>query len=328
MEIAFPPALSFTQKNTPMVISKDFKNRFKDHTIWVKRDDLTGMELSGNKVRKLDYILKDALIQGAKRIITCGSLQSNHCRTSVYMARKLGLECTLYLRGKKPRVSTGNFFLNQLLEPEIHYVTVDEYQTIETIMAERRKTSEINEENAYIIPEGGSNKIGVWGYINCFKEIEIQIKNSQLPIEVIVVATGSGGTHAGLLLGKILTKSNIEILSVNVCDSANFFKNKIIKIINDFKASFDYSFSLTLDDIKIYDGYAGAGYGKLKPEESRVIKRVAKSDGILLDPVYTVKAYLGLEHLLSSGRIRYKNILFIHTGGIFGIFPYYDKFRL
>jgi D-cysteine desulfhydrase len=326
MEISYPPSLNLTRKNTPIIVSKDLTERFKEYNIWLKRDDLTGMELSGNKVRKLDYLIQDALNQGANHIITCGGIQSNHCRTTAYMAKKLDLECTLFLRGVPPQVSTGNYFLNQLVEADIIFVTPNEYQQIENTMAECQKKSEEDGRKSYIIPEGGSNEIGVWGYINCFHEIMIQIEQDSLPIESIVVATGSGGTHAGLLLGALITKSAIDISSVNVCDNADFFCNKIFRIIQNFKKSYGYQLSLSLEDIHIHDGFVGEGYGKSATKELNLIKRVAKTDGIILDPVYTVKAYLGLENLLANNQLNSKNILFIHTGGIFSLFSYSNEF--
>jgi D-cysteine desulfhydrase len=326
MELSYPPSLNFTRRNTPIILSKDLNERFKEYNIWLKRDDLTGMELSGNKVRKLDYLLQDALNQGANHIITCGGIQSNHCRATAYMAKKLGLECTLFLRGVPPKVSTGNYFLDQLVEPDIIFVTPAEYQHIETSMIEYQCKLEQEGRNAYIIPEGGSNEIGAWGYINCFHEILIQIEQDSLPIQSIIVATGSGGTHAGLLLGALITRSAIEISSVNVCDNADFFSKKIFRIVQDFKKSFGYQFTLSLEDIHIYDGFVGGGYGKTTTEELNLIKRVAQADGIVLDPVYTVKAYLGLEDLVAHNQLNLKNILFIHTGGIFSLFSYSNEF--
>jgi D-cysteine desulfhydrase len=326
MSISYPPFLKFTYENTPIVAVKKCAERYPDYRLWIKRDDLTGMELSGNKVRKLDFLLKDALIQGATHVITCGGVQSNHCRATAFMAAKLGLKCTLFLRGEPENIPTGNFFLNKLLNSQIKFVSPNDYRNIDSIMsAEVQDLSDTNKK-AYIIPEGGSNALGAWGYIRCFQEIVTQIEEEALPIQSILVATGSGGTHAGLLLGKKLLNSGIEILSVNVCDDAAFFKRKIYHIMEKFKSVFEYQFPHRDEDITIHDGFVGKGYGKITITEIDMIKRMANTDGIVLDPVYGAKAFIGLEDLLMKKELPFKNILFIHTGGLFGIFPFANDF--
>jgi len=178
----------------------------------------------------------------------------------------------------------------------------------------------------YVIPEGGSNATGAMGYCKCFYEILDQIEHQQLPVEAIAVATGSGGTHAGLLAGKLLNNSKIDIFSVNVCDDASYFRNKIISIITDFDKKYKTNIVLEEKDIHIIDGYVGGGYGEIGKEEVDLIKRIIRQEGIILDPVYTAKAYLGLEHQMKINNLKYRNILFIHTGGVFGLFPYAKNF--
>lgn len=323
LKIEYPKKKNFGIYPTPISQIKTFFKNENNYNVWIKRDDLTGLELSGNKVRKLEYIFTDAESKKAKQIITCGGIQSNHCRTTAFLASKLQLACTLFLRGEVPKIKTGNFLLNSILNAKIKIVTKEEYKSIDKIMDEYAK---VIRNNAYVIPEGGSNEIGVWGYIECFFEILKQIKDQKIKIETIVVPTGSGGTHAGLLLGKILAGSNIEIISINVCDSSEFFVEKINDIITRFFERYDIDGNFVKKDIKIFDGFVGEGYGLITETETNIIKRFAQAEAIIIDPVYTAKALNGIEKLMKKRHIPGKNILFVHTGGIFGLFGIGEKF--
>ena len=190
---------------TPVRAFNRFFENIEKYSVWLKRDDLTGIELSGNKVRKLDFLLKEASEQGAEYIITCGGLQSNHCRTTAFYATQLGMKTVLVLRGQPEEIPTGNYFMNLLLDVDIRFVTADEYQQVDLLM---KKIADKLPGKAYIIPEGGSNETGAWGYIKAFNEIEAQGE-----FDTIVVATGSGGTNCGLILGKILGKSSIFLFT-------------------------------------------------------------------------------------------------------------------
>lgn len=315
--IKFPESLGYTHLMTP-IESIGVRGEYK---LWLKRDDLTGIELSGNKIRKLDYLAMDAVKQGAHGLMTCGGLQSNHCRATAFLGAKLGMKTILYLRGSAEVNPTGNYFLNLLAGARINFVTPEEYKEIDDIMQKKSEELKANGQNIYVIPEGGSNETGAWGYCQCFTEITEQLSKYEIPIDVIAVATGSGGTHAGLLIGKYLSNSPIDIISINVCDDALFFKNKILNIIENFADKNNLKLPCNKEDIHIHDGYVGDGYGLIGKAEIDMIKRFAREKGIVLDPVYTAKAYLGLESLMSKNILPYKNILFIHTGGIFGIFP-------
>jgi len=325
-KISYPDSLTFSLRYTPIQYLKNISSQYAPYRLWIKRDDLTGIELSGNKVRKLDFLLHEAIAQDCKHIFTCGGLQSNHCRATAFMGAKLGMKCRLYLRGEKPAMPAGNYFLDFLSGAEIEFVTPEEYQRIDQIMSNDAGRLRDRGENVYIVPEGGSNATGVWGYIRCFQEIEEQIRERRLNIDVIIVATGSGGTHAGLLIGKILLASSIEVVSVNVCDNAVFFKQKISQIIDEFKRKYRIEIDIEADEIKIIDGYVGAGYGLIGVDEVELIKHFARNEGIILDPVYGAKAFYGLQTMLTDKKLAGKNILFIHTGGIFGVFPLADQF--
>ena len=323
LKFQYPPQKSFGVYPTPIAPLNIFFGKNKRYDIWIKRDDLTGLELSGNKVRKLEYIFADVESKQSNHIITCGGIQSNHCRTTAFLASKMSYDCTLFLKGLIPDIKTGNYLMNSLLNIKIKNVTNDEYNSIDTIMHTYAKEMG---NNAYVIPEGGSNEIGVWGYVECFFEILKQIADQNINIDTILVPTGSGGTHAGLLLGKLLANSNIEIMSINVCDSSDFFVNKISDIMNRFSARYNLSLNFEKEEIKIIDGFVGEGYGLVTEREIDIIKRFAQTEAIIIDPVYTAKAMIGLEELIKKESIPGKNILFIHTGGIFGLFAISEKF--
>ncbi|HID39241.1 MAG TPA: D-cysteine desulfhydrase family protein [Calditrichaeota bacterium] len=315
----YPDHLHISQVPTPIINPHHFFSQFSLYKFWIKRDDLNGLELSGNKLRKLEFLLQDAYDQGAEHIITCGGMQSNHCRTTAFLAAQAALKTTLVLRGKETEYPTGNYFLNRLAGAEIYFVNEEEYKNVDMVMAQIAETAI---EKCYIIPEGGSNETGVWGYIKCYEEIMQQSKSTGQYFDTIVVATGSGGTHAGLLLGKILTGGTTEVLSVNVCNDALYFQNKISDIIDKFASKYEKKLSWSADDIHIVDGFTGEGYGKIGNREKRLIRDFARQEGLLIDPVYGAKAMLGLLHLAEKGRLPGRNILFIHTGGVFGLFPY------
>jgi D-cysteine desulfhydrase len=322
MAVNFPPSLGFTHAPTPVIELK----RNTAYRLWVKRDDLTGIELSGNKIRKLDFLFQQALQEGADGIITCGGLQSNHCRAAAYLCRKVGLKCLLYLRGEPGQKPAGNYFLNLLSGAEIKYVDRAAYEQIDTRMTQEAARQSKQGTKYYIIPEGGSNEIGAWGYCRCFFELTGQMEDLGQPPDAVVVASGSGGTHAGLLIGKLMADSSVDIISVNVCDDALYFQKKIARIIHAFEVRYQYRWDLNESDIHIIDGFVGPGYAEIDERVVKVIKRVILETGLILDPVYTAKAFLGLENALQMHKLKYKNIVFIHTGGVFGLFPYYKHF--
>lgn len=317
----YPAHLQMSRLPTPIVPARRFFNKYSDYNFWIKRDDLSGLELSGNKVRKLEFLLQEALDRGAGRIITCGGVQSNHCRTAVFMAAQLGLKISLVLRGNAEEAPTGNYFLNRLAGADIRFVNEEEYKNAETIM---EHIAEQASEPCYIIPEGGSNETGVWGYVKCYEEILAQSRQSGQNYDTVVTATGSGGTHAGLLLGRLLSGGGPQVLSVNVCDDAPFFENKIKDIFSSFTNKYKYKLNLKPKDIRIVDGFTGAGYGKIGREEQNLIRDFAREEGLLIDPVYGAKALRGLIHLAEEKQLPGKDILFIHTGGAFGLFPHAD----
>jgi len=319
----FPRYFNFSNLPTP-VMEIDNNSIPSSYSLLIKRDDQTGIELSGNKIRKLDFLLREAVDNGAERIITCGGVQSNHCRATAFAANRIDLKKTLVLKGNNPDFITGNFLLSKMSGAEIIFVSEEEYQDVDSYMTNLAKKYE---EKSYIIPEGGSNDVGAWGYVKCFFEILDQIKENDLNCDTIVVATGSGGTHAGLLVGKILAQSNINIVSVNVCDNAEYFVEKINGILDRFKQKNNLSLKREESDINIIDGFVGEGYGQVSGWEEKMMIKIVQKYGLIFDPVYGVKAFGGMLNLMEKKKIPGKDVMFIHTGGVFGVFPYWRELQ-
>lgn len=297
--------------------------------IYIKRDDQTGSELSGNKVRKLEFAVKEAQNQGCNLLITCGGIQSNHARATAAVAAKLGMKSCLVLRGDRNTIPDGNHFLNLLFGSDIRFVSPEDYKNRRMkIMENIKREFENKGFKPYIIPEGASNGIGTFGYYVAMEEIIKQQKKMGVQFDGIFLAVGSGGTYAGLQLANKIFKNSGKIYGINVCDNEEYFVNKILGILNESKKYYDEGISISKDEINIIDGYVGAGYAKSRPEELEFINFIAKLEGLILDPVYTGKAMYGLVQEIKKGRFKeYKNLLFIHTGGIFGIFPQKELFK-
>ncbi|MEO0129815.1 MAG: D-cysteine desulfhydrase family protein [candidate division WOR-3 bacterium] len=288
--------------------------------LFLKRDDLNGLLVSGNKIRKLEYFIADAKNKKCDTIITCGAVQSNHCRTAIAICKTFGYDCHLFLRTNNKPEFTGNLLLDTLLGAKIKFITPEEYKNRDEIMKEYAK--KLKGKKTYIIPEGGSNEIGALGYIDCMKEMADFVKKER--IDAVYCAVGSGGTYAGLLLGKKLMKINIDLNGVIICDTVEYFTNKIMDICEKAIDRFNLKIKIQSPDITLIDGFVGDGYGIPYPEEIEIIKMLAKK-GVILEPVYTGKAFYGMVKDLEKKK--YKKVIFIHTGGIFSIFAYNEVLK-
>ncbi len=288
-----------------------------------KRDDLTGAELSGNKVRKLEFLFAEARAQGADTVVTCGGAQSNHCRATALAAARLGLRSLLLLRvpdPAQPPPTEANILLDRLAGAEIRWVSREEYarraEIFEVVAQELRRAG----RTPYLIPEGGSNALGAWGYVRAIEELRSQIAPGPL---TIVYAAGSGGTGAGILLGcRLFGLEETRVVGVNVCDDREYFVRVIGEIVEDAIGRFRLQVPFARGEIEILDGYVGRGYALSRPEELALVRDVARAEGLVLDPVYTGKAFFGLSrHLHAHPGAFGRRVVFFHTGGIFGLFP-------
>jgi D-cysteine desulfhydrase len=317
-----PKRIHLANLPTPIQKLDKLTALFDGPEIYIKRDDLTGVGLSGNKVRKLEYLLADAREQGADTLITCGGIQSNHARATAIAAAQNGMRSVLVLRGESEKPYDGNVLLDKMVEAEIRLVTPEQYaERIDEIMEQVAEELREDGRRAYIIPEGGSNSIGVWGYIRASEEIRDQLVEMGLAVDSIVTAVGSGGTLAGLLVGKKLNDLKARMVGFNVCDTAEHFRALIGRLVAGTIAGYQLPVQMAEDEIELIDGYVGRGYALSRPEELALIRQVAKQEGIFLDPVYTGKALFGLADQIRRGRFKKgEKILFLHTGGIYGLF--------
>lgn len=295
--------------------------------LWIKRDDLTGTALSGNKLRKMAYVLSDAKACKADVLITCGDLQSNHCRATAILARQLGFEVHLVLHGRKPQVSQGNLMLEHLAGAAISYCNWRDYRALrDSGFAELVSHYARENKKAYVIPTGASNEIGLWGYVSAYTEILGQCEEKGFKPDLLVCATGSGGTHAGLVVGGALAEQGVPVLGIAVCDNEAYFRQRYSEDVTAFNQRYGYEVQGSSSNFLINDTFIGEGYGKASPDVWQVICRLAQAEGIFLDPVYTGKAFSGLLKLLEEGAISAKNIVFIHTGGLFGLLAQSEQY--
>lgn len=324
-----PARLSLANLPTKIEKLERLSQKLGGPQIYIKRDDQTGTEVSGNKIRKLEFSVKEALDLGCDYLITCGGIQSNHCRATAAVAAKLGLKAALVLRKSGNEEIDGNLLLDKLLGAETFFVSLEEDEKRrDEILEEVKKSAEKKGFKPYIIPGGASNGIGAFGYFKAIEEIKKQEDELGINFDMIASAVGSGGTYSGLFLGKKLLSHTADIFGVNVCDSREYFVDKISGIICESLKYLNVELEYDKKEIHIIDGYVGKGYAISSPGELEFLSYLAKLEGIILDPVYTGKALYGICQELKKGRLKqYKNILFIHTGGVFGIFPHKNQFN-
>ncbi|TKJ92264.1 D-cysteine desulfhydrase family protein [Paenibacillus sp. CFBP13512] len=298
-------------------------------SIYIKRDDQTGTELSGNKIRKLEYCIREAIDQGCDTLITCGGIQSNHCRATAAAAAKLGLKAIVVLRGHDPDTYEGNLLLDHLLGAEVCWISSEDYRDHRMdIMHTIADEVSAKGQQAYVIPEGASSGIGAFGYFSALQEIVQQEQELGISFDAVIVAVGSGGTHGGLLLAQQLLPTSHRIIGINVCDDEDYFIKAITTVIEESAHYLDQSVTIPTEAIEIIDGYVGKGYAQSQPQELQCIKDLASLEGVILDPVYTGKAFYGLVEEIRKGTFQdLQNILFIHTGGLYGLFPHSASFE-
>ncbi|MEH6557231.1 MAG: D-cysteine desulfhydrase family protein [Oceanicoccus sp.] len=334
MEILFPPRLSLAQTPTPLLAIDRISEIAGGPRIWVKRDDMTGSAVSGNKIRKLEFSLAKALDEGCDTIITCGGVQSNHCRTTAILCAQLGLKCHLILRGAEDSEIEGNLLLDRLVGAKISFYSNREYQ---------QKSDQITQywlqhyqgegKKAFLIPIGASDGIGLWGYIAACEELKNDFSRLNIQPGHIISATGSGGTQGGLTVGNELFQLGAHVWGMAVCDDADYFVNKVKQDIAQWRQWYspiiDASFDSDSLNIRVIDDYIGPGYAQATPEIFATINMAAQLEGLILDPVYTGKGFHGMLDQIKQGRFDDTNdIVFVHTGGIFGLFPQRDQLQL
>lgn len=328
--IDFPPRLDLARLPTPLTRLDRLSAEFPGVDIWVKHDEMTGTEVSGNKVRKLEFIFAEALAQDCDTVITCGGVQSNHCRATAVLAARLGLKAHLLLRGERPAELSGNLLLDHLSGAEISYISQADWHTHGDYGRELQREYERRGRRALFIPIGGSDAIGLWGYIAACEELRADFERNGIEPDAIVAATGSGGTQGGLLVGRELFGLSARVLAFNVCDDAAWFDNKVRRDVTNWNERYEMGFDVDNLTVNTIEGYMGPGYGVAGPEVYRTIAGAARQEGVFLDPVYTGKAFNGMLSELRKGAGGCLSgagaVVFVHTGGLFGVFPHHRQF--
>ena len=295
--------------------------------IYFKRDDVMELAFGGNKARKLEFLMADALRKGADTIITTGALCSNHARLTAAAARKLGLDIILILRSIGPKSVKGNLLLDAILGADIRIFDVDR-EEIPKIMNETAKELEEKGKKPYIIPGGGANAIGSLGYLNASVEILHQLNERGITANYIVHSTGSGATQTGLALGFKAMNTNIKVIGIACGGDKHSISHAVKRLADETSKLTNLPLTLSYEDIIVYDEYTCGGYGIITKEVIEIIKRVARSEGVILDPTYTGKAMMGLINLIRKGEIpKGSTVIFLHTGGTPLVFQYEDELK-
>jgi D-cysteine desulfhydrase len=286
--------------------------------IWIKRDDLAGFGLSGNKVRKLEFHLGGAVEDGADTVITCGGLQSNHCRATALAADRLGMRSVLFLRthdGRPPDQATGNHLLQRLAGADCRFITPDEYADRDRLMAEA--ASDLG--GAWVIPEGASDALGMQGFVVAMTELEHQLEEAGITRAVIWHAASGGGTTAGLVRGS--TSAEVEIIGASIGDPAPQLEAEVLELLDEADQRFG---SMPRPaPWRIIDRYVGGGYGVVTNEELAFQVEATRLTGLIWDPTYTGKALVGLHaEIASEAFAPDTDVVFWHTGGGFAAFAH------
>lgn len=281
--------------------------------LFIKRDDQTGLATGGNKTRKLEFLVAEALAQGADHLITTGAPQSNHCRQTAAAAAHFGLGCTLILRGEAPDLVTGNLLLDELLGAHIYWTGERE---VKSLLQDVETQLKAMGRKPYIVPYGGSNVVGATGYVLAMQELMEQLAKQQLNIDFIVFASSSGGTQAGLVLGAQVYGYRGNILGISVDHAADTIQTQVGALATATATHLGLDQLPLLDHVVVNDDYLGGGYAIVGELEREAVRMVAQMEGILLDPVYTGRAMGGLIDLIRWGAFtRGQKVLFWHTGG-------------
>ncbi|MDH5171920.1 MAG: D-cysteine desulfhydrase family protein [Gammaproteobacteria bacterium] len=323
MAFNYPRKIDLARTPTPLQFLERASTRWGcGHRLWVKRDDLTGCTLSGNKVRKLEYITAHAIDNGYDTLITCGGLQSNHCRATAFAGAQLGLAVHLLLRGEEPAEAEGNLLLDHLAGAVVSCYPKRQYVAeIDELFRHWEHHYASLGRKALAIPTGGSDGIGAWGYVAACEELAADFAANHIEQAHIVTASGSGGTQAGLTLGAALHRLPATVWGVNVCDDEQYFLDKIAADAADWHRRYPQVPPVEILP-RVIDGYVGQGYGIADAAVFSLIAELAALEGVVLDPVYTGKAFKGMLAEIAAGRFEgTRDLVFMHTGGIFGLFP-------
>ena len=320
------PKITLAQLPTPLHAMNNLaKNLAYNGKLYIKRDDLTGLAAGGNKSRKLEYLMAEALKRDCDTVITAGGLQSNHCIQTVAAAKKLNLDCHIVLSGNEPKNKNGNLLLDLLAGANVHYVErADRDPKMHELAEELRKAG----KHTYVIPVGGSNPLGTVGYTMAMPEIVRQMELMNIDCDRIVVASSSGGTLAGMVLGAKIAgyKGKISGISIDrVKTGKGAFPPELAELGNKAAKLLGLDIRLTEDDFDLEYDYLGEGYAIVGDNERKAIKTMAQSEGLFVGPVYTGRAMGAMIDKIEKGAWKDETIVFWHTGDMAAIFDYTEE---
>ncbi len=320
------PRISLAHLPTPVEELPRLSRELGGPRLWIKRDDQTGLAMGGNKTRKLEFLMADALAQGADVVVTAGAAQSNHCRQTAAAAARLGLACTLVLGGKPPHLPSGNLLFDHLLGAEIRWTGPwRRGEKLEETVEELRAAG----HRPYLIPYGGSNAVGATGYAAAMLELSEQLAARKLAVDRIVIASSSGGTQAGLAVGARLAGFGGQIVGIGIDKGEagdDPYPVQLARLADATALRVGLETRFTPDDFVVNRDYLGSGYGIVGEVEREAIRLAARYEGLLLDPVYTGRAMGGLIDMIRRGAVGHdETLLFWHTGGMPALFAYADE---
>lgn len=328
MPVKHPQRILLATLPTPLVRLERLEEALGGAEIWLKRDDLTGLEVSGNKVRKLEYVVADALAAGCDTLVTEGTPQSNHCRATAAVCAKVGLRSHLLLRPEPPTgPPQGNHLLDALFGAEVSAYSREDFDADpDHIVANVLRDIEAGGHKPRFTPMGASEPVGCWGYIRAAAELADQLNQVGVGACDILLPISSGGTYAGMLLGKWLHRlDHWSIWAVPVSDDVTYHTRQIAELCRAAIAEFELPIEYDKTASRLVDGYVGEGYAIPYPRAIDAIQMLARVEGILLDPVYTAKAFCALLDAVREGRLgKQRPVVFVHTGGIFSNFAWPD----
>ncbi len=330
--LAFYPRLPLAKYPTPL----EFMPRLSadlGRDIYIKRDDEIGPGMGGNKTRKLEYLLAEAQSMSASKIATFGGLQSNHARITAAAARKYGMEPHIFYFEPRQLKLRGNLILNELFGSKMHYIPIGAgggNMTLENTIRLVRLVARLRIGRHYFIPVGGHNWLGCLGYVRAAIEIDEQTHSLGIENAHLILASGTGGTLAGLLAGFTLLNSSITLLGIDVGKLWKGFRQSIARLASEICHHLGYSYNLTKDQVPlIEDTYVGAGYGLPSPQCLSAVQKLSRLEGIVLDPIYTAKAFAALIDLVENHVFKDDEpVIFLHTGGVPGLFAYQEDIRV
>lgn len=323
MEPQYPDCLSIAHLPTAIEPLERLSKQLGGPQILIKRDDQTGLATGGNKTRKLEFLVAEALAQGCDALVTTGAPQSNHCRQTAAAAARFGLSCGLVLRGEVPQKITGNLQLDELLGAQIYWAGD---RPTSAVIQEVTQELQTLGKKPYVIPLGGSNVVGATGYVKAMQELMEQLAASRTNVDFIVFASSSGGTQAGLVLGAHIYGFQGKVYGISVDHPADALSNQVAALTTATATHLGLKLTSLADKILVNDDYLGEGYAMVGELEREAIRLVARTEGILLDPVYTGRAMGGLIDLIRWGAFtRRQTVLFWHTGGTAALPAFADK---